>query len=53
MVNSMMVYSKERIIQSYFCFRTIEIPQRTHIFKADHCLKVHNVPFKLASPIAG
>ena len=33
--------------------RRIEIQQHTHILKADHCLKVYNVPFKLASPISG
>ena len=31
--------------------RTIEIPQRTRIFKANYCLKVHNAHIKLASPI--
>ena len=33
--------------------RTIEIPQRAHIFKVNCCLKVHNVHLKLASPISG
>ena len=33
--------------------RTIEIPQSTHIFKANCCLNVHNVHLKLASPISG
>ena len=33
--------------------RTTEILQRTHIFMASHCLKVHNAPLKLASPISG
>ena len=33
--------------------RAIEIPQRTHIFKAYCCLKGHNVHLKLASPISG
>ena len=32
---------------------TIEIPQRTRVFKATHCLKLHNVPFKPASLISG
>ena len=31
--------------------RTIEILQRACIFKANCCLKVHNAPLKLASPI--
>ena len=31
--------------------RRIEISQRAPIFKVGHCLKVHNVPFKLAAPI--
>ena len=35
------------------CRRTIEIPQRTHIFKANYCLTVQNVHLKLASPISG
>ena len=30
----------------------IEIPYGIHIFKAGHCLKVHNVPVKLAPPIS-
>ena len=33
--------------------RTIEIPQRTRIFKADCCLEVHNVHLKLALTISG
>ena len=33
--------------------RTIEIPQRTHISKANCCVKVHNVHLKLALPISG
>ena len=33
-------------------WRTIEIPQCTHIFKAKCCLKVHNVHLKLQSPIS-
>ena len=33
--------------------RTIEIPQCTSMFKANHCLKVHNVHFKVASSILG
>ena len=33
--------------------KTIEILQRTPIFKANHWLKGHNVPFKLASSISG
>ena len=28
--------------------RAIELPQRTRTFKANHCVKVHNIPFKLA-----
>ena len=32
--------------------KTIEIRQRNRIFKACHCSKVHNAPFKLASPIS-
>ena len=33
--------------------RTTETPQRTRNFKASHCLKVHNAPLKLPSPILG
>ena len=33
-------------------WRTIEIIQRTPILEANRCLKVHNVPFKLASSIS-
>ena len=33
--------------------RRIEIPQRTHSFQANCCLKVHNAPLKLPSPISG
>ena len=33
--------------------RTMEIPQRTHIFKVNCCLKVHSVHLKLAFPISG
>ena len=33
--------------------RTIEIPQRTRIFKVNCCLKVHKAPLKLVSPISG
>ena len=33
--------------------RTIEIPQRTHLFKVNCHLKVHNVHQKLLSPISG
>ena len=32
--------------------RTIEIPQCTHIFEANCCLKVHNAHLKLALPIS-
>ena len=33
-------------------YPTIEVPHRTHILKADCCLKAHNSNFKkLASPI--
>ena len=32
---------------------TIEILQHARIFKASCCLKVHNVPLNLASPISG
>ena len=32
--------------------RTIEIPQRTHIIKANCCLKVYNAHLKLPSPIS-
>ena len=32
---------------------TIESPQRTRIFKASHCLKVHNAPLILTSSISG
>ena len=32
--------------------RTIEIPQRAHIFTANSCLKVHNTHLKLASLIS-
>ena len=31
--------------------RTIEIPQRARIFKANCCLKVHNAHLMFASPI--
>ena len=33
--------------------RTIEIPQRARIFKANRCSKIHNAHLKLASPISG
>ena len=33
--------------------RTIEMQQRTRIFKAKCCLKVHNVHLNLASPFSG
>ena len=33
--------------------RTIEIPQRTRIYKASHSLKVHKILFKLALSISG
>ena len=33
--------------------RTIEIPQRTRIFKVRHCLKVHSAHLKLALSILG
>ena len=33
--------------------RIMEIPQRTHIFKINCCLKVHNAHLKLASSISG
>ena len=33
--------------------RTIEIPQRALIFKANWCFKVYNAHLKLASPILG
>ena len=33
--------------------RTIEILQNTRIFKASHCLKVHNKSLKVASSISG
>ena len=32
--------------------KKIEIPQRNRIFKACHCLKIHNAPLKLLSPIS-
>ena len=31
----------------------LEIPQRTRIFKVNCCLKVHNAPLKVFSPILG
>ena len=37
----------------YVYRRIIKIPQRTRIFKVDHCLKVHYAHVKLASPISG
>ena len=33
--------------------RTIEMPQRAHIFKVDCCLDVHNAHLKLLLPISG
>ena len=33
--------------------RTIEIPWCARMFKVRHCLKVHNAPLKLQSPISG
>ena len=33
--------------------RRIEIPQRTRFFPANCCLKVHNAPSNLESPISG
>ena len=33
--------------------RTIEIPKRAHIFKANCCLFIHNAHLKLALPILG
>ena len=33
--------------------RNIEIRQGIRIFKANNCLKVHNAPLKLPSPISG
>ena len=32
--------------------RTIELPQRTRIFKINCCLKIHNALLKLASQIS-
>ena len=33
--------------------RTIEVLQKTRIFKASHCLKVHNTSLKVTSSISG
>ena len=33
---------KYLLCERKYNMRTIEIPQRTHIFKVGHCLKVHN-----------
>ena len=35
------------------CRGTIEIPQRARIFKANCCLKIHNVHLNRASQISG
>ena len=40
-------------LKTNICVRTTEILQRTHIFTAIYCIKVHNVPLKLALPISG
>ena len=44
-------YRKSQYTDVYM--KTIKIPQRTRIFKASHCLKIHNVHFKLALPVSG
>ena len=46
-------YESRKCQKEAFNRRTIEIPQRTHIFKINQCLKVYNEPLKLVLPILG
>ena len=42
----------ENVLNEQVNKRTIELPQRTCIFKANYCLKVRYVPFELALSIS-
>ena len=52
MYNHGVIYP-ENALHEEVNIRTLDIPQRTRIFKANYSLIVHNVHFKLALSISG
>ena len=52
-INDVVNIPKSTVQRSYYEKNRIEILQRTHIFKANWCLKIHNAHLELVSPISG